>query len=215
MALIQTSTPLADLINLLQRLWVATNPPHANVQLGAERTIKTYATALLPYMPDRVTEVIEHFISCGQWPLLSDVTSRLPPPGPPQKQLAAPAPGRTSETWNDRCKRLFPTPELDSIRFARIGVSRWQPLMDRHATLTDAEIVGAVERLDQGRPASDGDDRHVLTDVAGFMESMAILRNYSRHVVGREALLRIGEDIEARHGLAKVAKAIDDTEIVV
>ncbi len=200
-----THPALNALLKALIRLWSSSTPSHGAVSLGADASIHAYAETLIEghYDPEAALASIERFTVSQTWPDLQTFLHSLPMPGPPLKQLSAPPPGaQDGEDWCARCNRLFPTPQLGAIRFSRIGVARWGPLMQRHSSLTDAELVGAIERLDRGHAAfSDDHEMHAPftpQQAADFRAAMAKVRSWPAGNAMRVGWERIGKTIERR-----------------
>jgi len=143
---------LSELTKALIRMWSSSTPPHAAVSLGADQTIRSYAEMIIMgrYDPEAALASIDRFAERQEWPDLQTLLRSLPIPGP--KRIAPPTTATATESWSDRCKRLFPTPELDAIRMSRIGVANWSGVMQRHRQMTDAEVVAEIERLDRYGP---------------------------------------------------------------
>jgi hypothetical protein len=127
--------------------------------------------------------------------LISDGTIGLRP----ERRSAVIRPGLPPdwETFTQRVSRM-----TLHERLGKIGAGQWNPIIDRHRLLTDQQVLEAVARLERGQRAfDDGHPQAAFTrraDWDGFVAAMRSLRDRSIPCQDRQALIRMGEKIEAR-----------------
>jgi hypothetical protein len=122
----------------------SSSEPDVELQLTA------YAERLSAWPIETVERVLGEWPTRSQWwPAWLELQEQLPAPGADVPRIRAPGSG--AETFCDRVARL----SLNG-RLGRIGVGQWKVVMDRHRSLTDRELLDAVERLEAGRAAFQG-----------------------------------------------------------
>ena len=111
-----------------------------------------------------------------EWPPLADLLVAIDAAARsmPERTLRLASPGDDGrETWAARQTRL----DLAG-RLARIGVAQYRRVMAGHHQRTDAEILGALDRLEAGRPA--WPEAEPERDPAALRRALAIIDDDDR-----------------------------------